>query len=83
LNKDVTFDAVVSGDGECFCFEVDSTNFVKVTGEQPDVINHKLSYNEDTHTLDRLETLLLYPSGVFGFSSGKTLRIHVTVEELD
>lgn len=57
--KDIEFEATCSGDGECFCWEVDKETYIKIKGWDDELS----PYDMITENLFRI-----YPNDIFGFS---------------
>lgn len=83
--KTFEFDAISSGDGECFAFKVDKDTFIKILGI--DEYNAEIEYRKEFHReicpdmeLEPQTEFFIYP-GEF-FKGGKKLKIKIQVEDL-
>jgi hypothetical protein len=78
LNKRIIeFIGKNTGDGECFCWDVDKENFIKVKGKEPGIFDyepygmvelmdfHKAIKNNDINYVKENGFLRLYPDDVF------------------
>lgn len=69
----VEFEGYPSGDGECFCWDVDEATFRRLTGNEP--------CESDAAVFTR-GAYMLYPRDVFGRSSCRAkMRFRIEFEE--
>ena len=95
MKKSVEFIGKPTGDGECFCWEVDEENFMKATNEVPDeimdYIGGKYSHKDGKFIGGKL---MVYPNSIFSemyldneeiyrHKIQKKIRIKISFEELD
>lgn len=69
------FEGIASGDGECFCWNVDEETLKKFYGQEE--IDLQKEINEEN------EPFRLYPSRIFDFHNKKKYKIHVIMEEIE
>jgi len=72
------FEAIPSGDHECFTFAVDKETFVRITGKEPDKYD-KSHFDEGLYDLYPSEIFERDVNGEMIFGS-KKIKVHVTVE---
>lgn len=88
--KKFTFEGILSGDGECFCFKVDKETWIRINGQQDydyEIAYQKAAcaeigqeYVEPTH-------MLLYPGDIFYYNDGEgdqhnKVRVSVEVDSI-
>lgn len=76
--KTIKFTGINSGDGECFCWEVDEETFIKIKGRKPEIFDY--DYNINCNDLDEFDkafdnddldfikkhgVLRIYPNDIF------------------
>lgn len=74
-----------SGDGECFCWEVDIKTYIKITKEEPDVYDYvERDYSEGFFEPKPKGNLVkLYPSNIFGHDNEGKYEIEIKFKKLD
>lgn len=89
--KTYEFIGVPSGDGECFCWEVDVDTFKKVTGREHDgwdyvSCDHKWGKDGNMEFYNLSELVKLYPDHIFSkdtpFERYGKLKIKIEFEEM-
>ncbi|HEK9103308.1 TPA: hypothetical protein SUB30_004782 [Bacillus pseudomycoides] len=80
--KEFEFDAINSGDGESFCFEVDEDTYKKIKGDEIDPYDYsKQEWVDGDYIPDKNSPLRIYPNDLFGDTDNK-VSIKLTVEEI-
>lgn len=85
MKKEFEFVGINSGDGECFCFEVDKETFIKITGREPENLDYADGeWNDsDLDFVPYEDSLIrLYPYFLFG-EFGKKVKVKLVVEEIN
>jgi hypothetical protein len=84
-HKDIEFIGICTGDGECFCWEVDKATYIKIKGWDKEKaifncvdVNFQLDY-EDMKESNRFR---IYPDDIFGFSSKNKKKISIKWEDV-
>lgn len=81
MNKSIEFEGVATGDGDCFCFEVDPETYKRVLGTRS--YDLEMDYRSDPEEgIFADASWRLYP--MFGLTeSGRRYKIRVEVEGID
>lgn len=78
LNRTIEFDAIPSGDHECFTFAVDLETFIRLTGNPPERYD-KCCFNEG---MFRIYPDRIFEDGTKVTEKPKKMHIQVTMEIL-
>lgn len=79
------FNAIVSGDGECFCFKVDAKTFIEIVGQKEydsEISRHRemMELTIDKSEIKDPDTFMIYPCTLLGYDS-KDVEIEIDDRE--
>ena len=82
--KEIEFNAICSGDGECFCWEVDKETYIKIKGWDNAFSPYdcvKLDFTEDMKPIMKSDRFRIYPDDIFGYTDeGNEKKIYIKWE---
>lgn len=80
MRKIIEFEGLISGDGECFCFNVDRETFIRLMGEEPSIYDYsEFDLNDNGNIVPKGNKFRVYPGAIFGYDKEKK-KIKIEIE---